>query len=379
MEKIALLGCTGSIGTQVLNVVRRYSDKFKIEALAAGSNVGLLDKQVEEFKPSFCGINDYNKKDSLNIKKHSHTKFEFGADVLKTAVSIQNIDTVIIAVAGMCGLNAMLEAIKCNKKILLASKEILVGAGNLIAKLVKEKNIRLIPIDSEHSAIFQCLQGNNREQLKRIILTASGGPFLNKSIEDLQNVSLEDTLNHPKWNMGKKITVDSATLMNKGLEVIEAKWLFDLEPDQIDCIIHPQSIIHSMVEYADSSVICQMSYPTMEISIQYALSCPERFNTQVKSLDFAKIKNLEFIEIDKNKFPCFNLAIEALKNNLTLVLNSSNEVVVEKYLNGKLKFTDISKYVECSLNKFHKIIIDTMDDVFYYDQEVRQYTDSIIK
>lgn len=378
MERIALLGCTGSIGTQALNIVRRYGNKFKIQALVAGSNAFLLNKQLEEFNPAFCGLADINQKAELKVKNHPNTRFEFSKDAASLAAGLKEVDTVIIAVTGITGLGAIVEAIKNNKKILCASKEIFVSAGKIISKLIKENNVNLIPIDSEHSAIFQCLQGNKREQLRKIILTASGGPFFNLSKKDLENVTLKETLNHPKWKMGKKVTVDSATLMNKGLEVIEAKWLFDLDLNEIDCVVHPQSIIHSMVEFNDSSVICQLSYPDMELPIQYALTYPDRLNTNIKSLDLVKLKNLEFFELDKKKFPCYNLCLEALKNDLTLVLNAANETAVENYLNSALNFNDIPKFVECSLNKFHNITVNTLEDVFYYEKEVKKYTGALI-
>ena len=376
MEKIALLGCTGSIGTQVLNVVNRYSEKFKIEALVAGSNAKLLNEQVEKFKPAFCGLTDIARQSELKISQN--VQYGFGENVLGQAAAMESVDTVIIAVSGMCGLSAVLSAINKKKKILLASKEVLVAAGELVMNKIQENDIAMLPIDSEHSAIFQCLQGYKRKLLKRVILTASGGPFLNKSIAQLEKVKLSDTLKHPNWNMGKKITVDSATLMNKGLEVIEAKWLFDLKINEIDCIIHPQSIIHSMVEYVDNSVLCQMSYPTMEIPIQFAMTYPDRCETAIAPLDFKKLGRFDFFDIDADKFPCFKLAKDALRDNLTLCLNSANEVVVAKYLEGNMKFTDIPKYIECSMNKFHNIIIKNMDDVFNFDREVRKYTLSII-
>ena len=377
MEKIALLGCTGSIGTQVLNVVRRHSDKYKIEALVCNSNTAALLKIKEEFNPIYCGVSNADL--SSEFKKVQGGFLDFSSDAQKTAVTLKSVDTVIVASSGLSALSAVTEAIKLKKKILLATKEILVAAGKYLTDLSKKCGVNLIPIDSEHSAIFQCLAGNKKEQLKRIILTASGGPFLNLDISDFKKIKLNDTLNHPKWKMGKKITVDSATMMNKGLEIIEAKWLFDLNLNQIDCIIHPESIIHSMVEFLDSSVICQMSKPNMEIPIQYALSYPNRFITNIESLDFEKIKSLEFYQIDKTKFPCYNLAKQALADNLGLVLNSANEAAVNAYLNSKISFLDIASVVEYSLNKFHNIKTDSLDDIFYYDNAVKESASAYIE
>jgi len=374
MERIALLGCTGSIGTQVLNVVRRHGDKYKINALVCNSNVAALVKIANEFKPCYCGVANSSGVKFIKDAFKGVFSLDFTKDALKIAATLNEVDTVIVSSSGLSALQAVTEAIRLKKKVLLATKEILVSAGKLITNLAKDNGVNLIPIDSEHSAIFQCLAAGKREQLKCIILTASGGPFLNLDIKDFQNITLEQTLNHPKWNMGKKITVDSATMMNKGLEVIEAKWLFGLNLNQISCVIHPQSIIHSMVEFNDSSVICQMSYPNMEIPIQFALSCPDRFTTNVASLDFEKIKSLEFYKIDENKFPCFNLAQDAAKQDLGLVLNAANEVAVEEYLYSKIGFSDIARTVEYSLNKFHNIKIENFDDVFYFDDLIKKDT-----
>jgi len=377
MERIALLGCTGSIGMHVLNVVRRHGDKYKIEAAVCNSNIPALLKIAGEFKPAYCGVSDEN----LSVKFNNAlcAALDFSKDAQRTAATLSDVDTVIIASSGLSGLCAVIEAIKQKKKVLIATKEILVAAGKIIVDLVKQNDVKLIPIDSEHSAIFQCLAGSKREQLKRIILTASGGPFFKLPFSEFKNIKLQDTLNHPKWKMGKKITVDSATMMNKGQEVIEAKWLFDLNLDQIDCIIHPESLIHSMVEFSDSSVICQMSNPNMEIPIQYALSYPNRFVTNIESINFEKIRKLEFFKIDKKKFPCYNLAIRAFSENLGLVLNAANEVAVNAYLESKIGFLDIAAVVEYSLNKFHSIKADSISDIFYYDGKVKDFANRLIK
>lgn len=363
--KIALLGSTGSIGTTVLNVVRRYPGKFEICALSAGGNYGLFLKQIKEFKPKCASLSDINAAGKIKGDIPKNTVFFQGADGACECIRESGADLVFNAVTGFAGLKTVLAAIENKKTVALANKESLVCGGKLITAFAKKNKVKIIPVDSEHSAIWQCLNFNLNKKLQRIILTASGGPFRNYTKEQLKNVTPEIALKHPNWSMGKKITIDSATLMNKGLEVIEASFLFNMHYDKIDAVIHPQSIIHSMVEFEDNGVLAQMSYPDMEIPVQLALTYPERLKTALPRLDFEKIRSLEFERIDTDRFPCFSLAVESLKagGNLPCALSCANEAAVELFLSGKISFTQIPEYIEKVLDKINKIDNYSFEDL----------------
>jgi len=379
-KHIAILGSTGSIGTQTLDVIRSHSDKLVAEVLTAHSNADLLIQQAAEFKPNTVVIGDENKyqqvKDALfdlDIKVFA------GADALSQVVQMGTIDTVVTAMVGYAGLKPTIAAIKAKKHIALANKETLVVAGDLITKLIKENNVFLTPIDSEHSAIFQCLAGEP-QAIEKVILTASGGPFRTKSIEELKSVTKVQALKHPNWDMGAKITIDSATMMNKGLEVIEAKWLFGVEADQIQVVVHPQSIIHSMIQFNDGSIKAQMGLPDMKLPIQYALSFPDRWPSDFERFDFTKYPSLTFEEPNFQKFPCLTLAYEALKQggNMPAIINAANEIAVDSFLKDKIGFLDIAKMVEKAMNGIAFVKQPTYNDYVTSDVETRKYVQSII-
>jgi len=326
MRSIALLGSTGSIGRQVLDVVSRLPDRLRVVSLAANRNVELLSKQAKIFKPSVVSV---------------------GADELIRAATVPEADIVVVAVAGTVGLAPTIEAIEARKDIALASKEVLVAAGSIVTRLVEERRIHLLPVDSEHSAIFQCLKGEERGAIRRLILTASGGPFANHPMEELAGVTVEQALAHPTWSMGRKITVDSATMMNKALEIIEAHWLFGVDASQIEVVIHPQSIVHSMVEFEDGSVVAQMGVPDMRLPIQYALLYPERVDTGLPRLDIAAEGTLTFAKPDPERYPGLGLAYEALEKGGTTpaVMNAANETAVGLFLDGRIGFRGIHDIV----------------------------------
>lgn len=375
MQYISILGSTGSIGTQALNIVAANPDKYAVYALAANSNVKLIKQQLVQFKPKFFVIADALVQSHFNLSDYPHTKILFGGNHLAEIASHADVDIVLLATVGLHSLDAAIAAIRAGKRIALANKEILVAAGGLIyAELEKYKSAKIIPVDSEHSAIFQCLYGNINK-INRLILTASGGPFRSLPAHKFKDITLKDALKHPNWSMGKKITIDSATLMNKGLEVIEASWLFGVSTDQIECVVHHQSIIHSMVEFEDFSVLAQMSHPTMEIPIAYAFSYPERLASTVQQLDFSRIASLTFAPCDTELFPCLGLAYSAAKrgNAAPLILNSANDMAVELFLQEKIAFTDIAKLIEKAIGKFDTGIKLTIDSVYYIDKEVKQY------
>lgn len=350
MKYISILGSTGSIGTQTLEVVSNNKDKLKVCAISANENIDLLEKQIYEFKPDICAV--MNKEKALELKKRlgnmDKTEILSGIEGLILVSTYDKSDIIVTAVSGMVGLRPTIEALKLGKTIALANKETLVAGGSYVMETAKKYNAYILPVDSEHSAIFQSLMGNNYKNINKIILTASGGPFRGKKINELEHVTVADALNHPNWSMGKKITIDSATLMNKGLEVIEAKWLFDVEPSQIEVVVHPQSILHSAVEYKDHSVIGQLGYPTMKTPIQVALFYPERIENNYKSLSLSEIGKLTFENPDLNTFKCLELAYNALDAGGTMpaALNAANEVAVDLFLKNKIKFLDIGKINE---------------------------------
>ena len=353
MKKISILGSTGSIGKQTLDVVRENKDKFKIVALAANSNINELLSQIQEFRPAVVSVysTEGAKKLRDRLPKDNAVEVVSGMQGLITVSTLAEVDIVLTAVVGMIGLIPTLEAIKSKKTIALANKETLVTAGSLVMNEARLNGVNILPVDSEHSAIFQCLNGETTQSVEKLILTASGGPFKNRKREELINVTRNEALKHPNWNMGRKISIDSATLMNKGLEVIEARWLFNLPYEAIDVVVHPQSIIHSMVQFKDSSVIAQMGVPDMKLPIQYALSYPHRIENKFERLNLAKVSSLTFMDPDLETFPCLKLAYDALKQGgtYTTVLNAANEVLVEEFLNDRIKFYDIPIYIEKAL------------------------------
>jgi 1-deoxy-D-xylulose-5-phosphate reductoisomerase len=355
MKNIAILGSTGSIGLNSLDVISNNQDQFKVVSLSAGRNMELLKIQIEKYKPRIAAVMDGQLAKILRDILDPACKVEIvsGLDGYCSAATAEEVDLVISAMVGAAGLLPTMAAVEGGKDVALANKETMVIAGQMVMEKAAAKGVNILPIDSEHSAIFQCLKGHKRNQVKRIILTASGGPFLNMSIEEMRNVKPEHALKHPNWAMGKKITIDSASMMNKGLEIIEARWLFDIPFDKIDVIIHPQSIIHSMIEYHDGSVIAQLGQPDMRIPIAYALSYPERIGREGPFLDFSSLPALSFTRPDMERFPCLKLACRAGKIGATMpaVLNAANEIAVEKYLEGTIRFTDIPMIVEAVMEK----------------------------
>ncbi len=357
MKNIAVLGSTGSIGTQTLEIVRA-NDDLNVVSLAAGSNIEMLEKQIREFKPQVVCVYNEKKAEELKIKvSDTDVKIVTGMDGLIETAVIKTADIVLTAVVGMIGIRPTIAAIKAGKDIALANKETLVTAGHIIIPLAKEYGIRILPVDSEHSAIFQSLQGNKKSQLSKILLTASGGPFRNTPKEDLKNVTVKDALKHPNWSMGRKITIDSATMVNKGLEVIEAKWLFDVDIDNIEVVVQPQSLIHSMVEYVDGGIMAQLGTPDMKLPIQYALFYPDRRTLNGKRVNFFDIANITFFKPDRDKFKGFDLAFKAGKTggSLPTIYNAANELAVSKFLNEEIRFLDIPELIETAMNN-HKVI-----------------------
>ena len=350
MKKVAVIGSTGSIGVQTLNVIRRNPDKFKVTSLAGGYNAGLFLRQVEEFRPAVATLATEVNADYVAPKG---TALYTGKDAFKKAIT-DNADIVVVALVGFQGIVAVLDAIEKGKTIALANKESLVVGGELVMKKAKEKGVSILPVDSEHSAIWQALGFDFGKLFERIILTASGGAFRDLPVKDLSKVTSRDALKHPNWKMGEKITVDCATMVNKAFEVAEAKWLYNADFDKIDVIIHRESVIHSMVEYIDGSVIAQMSYPDMELPIQIALTYPERTKSALKSLDFEQIGKLTFERLDETRYPCFTLALSAIKKGgaYPAVLNGANEAAVKAFLCDRIKFTDICRCVKGALDAF---------------------------
>ena len=344
MKNISILGSTGSIGTQTLEVISCFPDKFRVVGLSAGNNIDLLAKQATQFRPDMVSIKSESNIGELKSKLNDdNIDIFFGEQGASNVASHPDADLVVSAMVGASGLKPTIAAIKAGKDIALANKETLVMAGKLITEEAKNRDVNIIPVDSEHNAIYQIIKISDRKHLKRIILTASGGPFLNTPAQEMNNISVASALNHPTWKMGKKITIDSATLMNKCFEIIEAKWLFDLSDDMISVWVHPQSIIHSMVEFIDGSIISQMGLPDMKIPISYSLNYPDRLNLEIDNASPSNFTNLEFKEVDTAKFPSINYAFYALKESGTLpaVMNAANEVAVMEFLEGNIGFTKI--------------------------------------
>ncbi|MCX7903655.1 MAG: 1-deoxy-D-xylulose-5-phosphate reductoisomerase [Caloramator sp.] len=382
MNRLCILGSTGSIGTQALDIVRERKEEYKIIALTANKNVELLIEQAKEFRPNYVVIMDESKKNYLKDKLVNYEiEVLTGMEGLEYVASLNEVDIVLTAVVGMIGLRPTVRAIRSKKRIALANKETMVVAGEIIKKELEEYKAEIIPVDSEHNAIFQSLQGNKKEAVRRIILTASGGPFRGYKKEELKDVTPEMAIKHPRWNMGKKISVDSATLMNKALEVIEAHWLFDLDYDKIDVIIHPQSIIHSMVEYIDGSIIAQLGVTDMKLPIKYALEYPCRTNNISSYLDLKSVAKLTFEEADAETFECLNLGYQAGKigGSMPTVLNAANEEAVRLFLEGKISFLEIPKLIQASMEN-HKVEYNlTIERIIEIEKLTRNYINELIK
>ena len=374
-RQIAILGSTGSIGTQALDVIRKNTDLFEVYALTANRNVELLIEQAMEFMPDMVVIADEQK--YLRLKEalsHLPIKVWAGEDALSQVVEAEPVQMVLTAMVGYSGLKPTLSAIHAGKAIALSNKETLVVAGDLVTRLAMEKQVPILPVDSEHSAIFQCLAGESNNPVEKIFLTASGGPFRTFSREQLKHVTAKEALKHPNWNMGAKVTIDSATLMNKGFEMIEAKWLFGLTTEQIQIVVHPQSIIHSMVQFHDSSIKAQMGLPDMRLPIQYALAYPKRIYSDFERLDFKQFSTLTFEEPDRNKFPCLDLAYRAVGQggNMPCILNAANEIVVAGFLEKKIGFLSMSEIIEETMEEVKFITSPNLEDFIQTDSEARR-------
>ena len=380
MRKISILGSTGSIGTQTLEVVENLKD-IKVMAITGNSNIRLLEKQARKFQPELVAVMDEKNAEILKEKlSDMHIRVISGMDGLVEAATYEGVDTVVTSVVGNVGLKPTFEAICAGKNIALANKETLVSAGQLVMDLAKKHNIKIYPVDSEHSAIFQSLQGNEGNQIERILLTASGGPFRGKKKDELLHVTAADALKHPNWSMGAKITIDSATLMNKGLEVMEAKWLFGVDVDQIEVLVHPQSIVHSAVEYEDGAIVAQLGEPDMRVPIQYALTYPKRVKNPFPRIDFTQRNHLTFDKPDMETFKCLSLAYRALKTGGTLpaVLNGANEVAVARFLKGEIGFLDIPELIEQTMDAYTVKQEYTLEDLLEADAWAKDYAAKVV-
>jgi len=374
-KKVFILGSTGSIGVNTLDVIRLHRDSFEVVGITANRNVNLLKEQIEEFTPKFVAIRD--EKSALQLKDSlaKDITLLIGEEGIISGTRDADYDILLSALVGFAGLQPTIEGIKRGKRIALANKETLVVAGEIITQLAKEYNSELIPVDSEHSAIFQCLVGEKHKEIEKLILTASGGPFFRKSKEELENVTVTEALNHPNWDMGSKVTIDSATMMNKGLEMIEAHWFFNLPPDKIDVTIHPQSIVHSMVEFVDGSIKAQLSKPDMRLPIQYALTYPERLPNSFTDTKLTEIEELSFFKPDLVKFECLQLAFDVMEIGGTApcILNAANEIAVEKFLNNEISFTSIPKLIRGALDKVEIKSVVNLETIIECDSLTREY------
>ena len=379
MKKIAILGSTGSIGTQTLDIVRERGD-IEVTALAAGRNIDLLERQIREFQPNQVAV--WSERDAHELKiriADLAVKVHFGMDGLLEVATDADSEILVTAIVGMIGLKPTVAAIQSGKNIALANKETLVTAGHLIMPMAKEYNVSILPVDSEHSAIFQALNGEREHnQIDKILLTASGGPFRGKTLDELKSVTLQDALKHPNWSMGKKITVDSSTLVNKGLEVMEAKWLFDVSPEQIQVVVQPQSVIHSMVQFEDGSVIAQLGTPDMRLPIQYALYYPKRKPLGGDRLDFAKLGSIAFEDADTDTFRGLALAYDAMKRggNMPTIFNAANEAAVALFLEEKIRYLQITEIIEACMNHCTYVDAPDLNQILDTEQEVRQWVES---
>ena len=380
MKKISLLGSTGSIGVNTLDVVERYPEKFKVIALSAGSNIEVFAQQIRKFKPAMAAIFDTTKVDALK-KLVGDLKVEIvsGAEGAVAVAALSEADMVVSGVVGSAGLLPAMAALKAGKTLALANKETLVIAGELVLKEAEHQNTRIIPIDSEHSAIFQALNGEKPERIRKIILTASGGPFRTFTLKEMETVTVKQALKHPNWSMGAKITIDSSTMMNKGLEYIEAKWLFGVDT-QVGVIVHAQSIIHSMIEFVDTSIMAQLGIPDMRVPIAYALTYPDRFDSELPSLDLASMGDLTFEAPDFERFPCLKLAMNAMDAGKTLpaVLNAANEVAVQAFLDERIPYKDIAEIIRMVMQNHNPVALQELQDVLEADRWAREETEKTI-
>lgn len=378
MRKIAILGSTGSIGTQTLDVVREHGD-IEVVALSCGRNIDLIEKQVREFKPKLVSV--WNEADAKALKtslSDMDVKVSYGMEGLIETATIDESEILVTAIVGMLGIRPTIEAIKAHKDIALANKETLVTAGHIIMPLAKEHGVKILPVDSEHSAIFQSLQGNENNKINRILLTASGGPFRGRKLDELKNIQVEDALKHPNWSMGRKITIDSSTLVNKGLEVIEAKWLFGVDLDQICVVVHPQSVIHSAVEYEDGAVIAQLGTADMRLPIQYALYYPDRHTLSGKRLDLFELGSMTFEKPDTDTFVGLKLAMEAgtKGGNITTAFNAANEKAVAMFLDRKISYLQITEIIEAAMNNCSFIENPDVEQILATEQDVYDFINS---
>ena len=379
-KRIAILGSTGSIGTQTLNVIRRHPDLFEAEVLVGGSNAELLIKQALEFQPNMVVIADKSKYGTVcDALSSTDIKVFAGEESVCDIVEMDCVDIVMAAIVGFAGLKPTLNAIRAKKTIALANKETMVVAGEIVTAEARKNGVAILPVDSEHSAIFQTLQGEFHNKIDKILLTASGGPLFGRKREQIENVTLAEVLKHPNWSMGRKVTIDSASLMNKGLEVIEAKWLFGVGVDKIEVLVHPQSIVHSMVQFEDGSIKAQMGTPTMETPIQYALSYPHRIESHIPRFSFWEHPELTFFRPDTETFRCLPLAYNAIEQggNIPCVMNAANEVAVQRFIDGKLRFVDIAGFVEQAISKATYIAHPTLDQLLECDTETRKTCNNI--
>ena len=382
-KKIVVLGSTGSIGTSCLDVIRSFKDKFEVIGLGAGKNIDLLIKQIEEFRPRFVTI--INEVLAKELKERLPSSYDIEIKHSKEGymelASLDEADLIVSAIVGSVGLIPTLSALNAGKDVALANKESLVIAGHLVTKAAKKTGAKILPVDSEHCAIFQCLQGQDKSALKRLILTASGGPFRDSSLDKFKEITPDQAIKHPNWKMGRKISVDSATLMNKGLEIIEARWLFDVDVDKIDVVIHPQSIIHSMVEFVDGSILAQLGITDMRIPIAYALSWPERLELDLPQLDLVSCSPLTFEAPNFEKFPCLRLAYEAVKigGSMPCILSASNEVAVEAFLSNRIRFDQIPKVIEEVLSRLEPRSCDNLDEIINEDARARLMAEMVIQ
>ncbi|WP_027954238.1 1-deoxy-D-xylulose-5-phosphate reductoisomerase [Halobacillus kuroshimensis] len=374
MKHISLLGATGSIGIQTLDVIRLHPEQFSLYSMAFGRNVEKAVPLIQEFKPAVIVVQDEGTKHRLS-REIDHSRILTGGEGLIEAASADDVDVVVNAVMGSIGLPATLKAIQARKQIAIANKETLVTAGHLVMAEARKYGVELLPVDSEHSAIFQALNGENRKEIEKLIITASGGSFRDKSRDELKGVTVEDALNHPNWSMGAKITIDSASMMNKGLEVIEAHWLFQVPYEQIHVILHRESVIHSMVEYVDRNVIAQLGTPDMKVPIQYALTYPSRMDLPItKHLNLEEIATLNFEKMDMDRFPCLRMAYEAGRagGSMPAVLNAANEEAVQMFLEGRISFLEIESYIEEALERHDKIHNPDLSTIISIDEETRK-------
>lgn len=377
MKNVAIFGSTGSIGESTVNVIKENKDLFNIVTLVAGKNIKKLIEQIEEFKPKNVYIIDKENSDILK-EKYKDINVFYGEEGMEEISKLVDYDISISALVGIAGLKPTYNMIKNGKTVALANKEVLVAGGKLIMKTAKENGAKLLTVDSEHSAIMQCLNGEENNPIDKILLTASGGPFFNKEITD--DITVEQALNHPTWSMGPKVTIDSSTMMNKGFEIIEAKWLFDVEPEQIEVVVHKKSLVHSMVQFKDGTIMANIGPKSMQIPIAYALNYPMRLQNNIEKIDLFEVVDLKFEKPDLNKFKCLKLAYEAIKkgHSYQVILNAANEVLVDNFLNKKITYTMIPNGIEKIMNMYEPRKLDTIDEILQFDKEVREKTIELI-